>query len=83
MVALIVKIMPESPDSNLEEIESQAKEVMEKEGARNYSFEERPIAFGLKAVMMKMALCCVWRVKHPVRLVNLALCRWIMRALCF
>jgi translation elongation factor EF-1beta len=29
--------------------------LLEQEGAKNISFEEKPIAFGLKAVMMKMA----------------------------
>jgi elongation factor 1-beta len=55
IAAIITKIMPDSPDTNLEEIKISAKQEMEKEGAQNISFEEKPIAFGLKAVMMKMA----------------------------
>lgn len=55
IAAVITKIMPESPDTNLSEIENKAKEIMEKEGAKNISFETKEIAFGLKAVMMKMA----------------------------
>ena len=55
IVAVIAKIMPESPETNLEEIKKNAKSVMESEGAQNISFEERNIAFGLKAVMIKMA----------------------------
>lgn len=55
IAAIITKIMPDSPDTNLEEIKNSAKLEMEKEGAQNISFEEKPIAFGLKAVMMKMA----------------------------
>jgi elongation factor 1-beta len=55
IAAIITKIMPDSPDTNLEEIKNSAKQEMEKEGAQNISFEEKPIAFGLKAVMMKMA----------------------------
>jgi translation elongation factor aEF-1 beta len=55
IVAVIVKMMPESPSSNLENIKSLAQTEMEKEGAQNISFEEKPIAFGLKAVFLKMA----------------------------
>lgn len=55
IAAIITKIMPSSPDANLEEIEKKAKESMEKLNAKNISFEEKEIAFGLKAIMMKMA----------------------------
>ncbi len=54
-VAVIVKIMPESPDTNLEEIKQEAQKFVESEGAKSVSFEEQEIAFGLKAVMLKMA----------------------------
>ena len=53
--AIIAKIMPESPETNLTEIKNKALEFLEKKGAKNISFEERDIAFGLKAVMVKMA----------------------------
>lgn len=52
-VVLILKIMPESPDTDLEAIKKAARANLELEGARNVTFEERPIAFGLKAVIMK------------------------------
>lgn len=52
-VVIIVKIMPESPDVDLNKIKNTAKSALEKEGAKNISFEEKPIAFGLKAVMLK------------------------------
>ena len=55
IVALILKVMPSSPDANLGKIKTEAKEVLSKLGGKNISFEERPIAFGLKAVMVKMA----------------------------
>jgi translation elongation factor aEF-1 beta len=55
IAAIIVKIMPESPTVSLEPIKKSAKSLMENEGAKNISFEERPIAFGLTAVLMKMA----------------------------
>ncbi len=53
---IIVKLMPESPSSNLEGIKVKAREIMESSGAKNISFEEKPIAFGLKSVHMKMDL---------------------------
>ena len=55
IAAVIVKIMPSSTDANLDMIKNSAKELMEKEGALNISFEVRDIAFGLRAVIMKMA----------------------------
>jgi len=53
-VVIIVKIMPESLDTNLEAIKKSALTALQPEGAKNISFEERPIAFGLKAIMMKL-----------------------------
>ena len=55
IVAVIVKIMPSSPETDLEKIKTLAKQSLEQEGAQNISFTEEPIAFGLKAVMLKMA----------------------------
>ena len=44
--------MPTSPDVNLEEIKENAKKIVEDNKGRNCRFEEEPIAFGLKAVMV-------------------------------
>ena len=55
-VLLIIKIMPKSPESNLDSIKKSAQSLMEAEGAKSISFEEKPIAFGLKAIFMKFAL---------------------------
>jgi elongation factor 1-beta len=55
IVAVIAKIMPSSPDTDLEEIKKAANEKLTAEGAQNLAFEEQNIAFGLKAVMVKMA----------------------------
>lgn len=55
VVAVIVKVMPSSPEVNLEEINAKAKELLEKEGGQNFSFEEKPIAFGLKSLHIKLA----------------------------
>lgn len=55
-VLLTIKIMPESPLTNLNEIKDQAEKTLSIEGAKNISFEEKPIAFGLKAIIMRLAL---------------------------
>lgn len=56
VVSIIVKIMPDSPDADLSLIKHSAQKALEIEGAKNISFEEKPIAFGLKAIMMKFAM---------------------------
>ncbi len=71
IVSVITKLMPNSPSTDLEKIKSAAKELMEKEGAKNISFEERDIAFGLKAVIMKMA----WPEEKDTSLIEDALAR--------
>jgi translation elongation factor aEF-1 beta len=55
VAAVIAKIMPTSVDTNLRTLESEINNAMKGEGALNISFEEKPIAFGLKAIMLKMA----------------------------
>jgi len=55
VVAIIVKLMPESLQTDLREIENKARHIMEKHHAQNISFEERELAFGLKSLHMKMA----------------------------
>ena len=55
IVALIIKVMPDSLDVNLKEIKQQCIEYLEKEGAKNILVEEQPVAFGLKALIIKMA----------------------------
>jgi len=52
-VALLkIKLMPTSPEVNLEEIKEKAQVVVEEGKGRKCRFEEEPIAFGLKAVMV-------------------------------
>lgn len=46
-----IKIMPESLESNLEEIKEKAKAIVEEKGGKNREYEEEPIAFGLKAII--------------------------------
>jgi len=52
-VAVIVKIMPDSPEVDLEAIKKTAGELIEKDGATHISYSEEDVAFGLKAVMVK------------------------------
>lgn len=55
VVALRIKIMPESLDINLEEIKKKVEEKAKKAGAMNISFTEENVAFGLKAVIVQLA----------------------------
>ncbi len=46
-----IKLMPESPDTNLNAIKEKAKAIVKEKGGKNREYEEEPIAFGLKAVI--------------------------------
>ncbi len=46
-----IKIMPSSPETDLEKLKEKIKVVVEKIDGKGCKFEEEPIAFGLKAVM--------------------------------
>ena len=54
-VAVIVKLMPESPDIRLWDIRDEVANVLEQPGAQNISFEEKAMAFGLRALFVKFA----------------------------
>jgi len=55
-VIVTMEIMPDSPDTDLEAIKEKVKQkIEEKEGIIN-SIEEKPIAFGLKAVIFRFAV---------------------------
>ena len=56
IAAIIVKLMPASPNTNLKEIQKKAEHLMKKQGAKNISFEIKEVAFGLKSIHMKMAI---------------------------
>ena len=47
-----IKIMPSSPETNLEELKDDVKTLIESNSGKNIRFEEEPIAFGLKAVIV-------------------------------
>ncbi len=51
IAAVKIKIMPSSPEVNLEKIKESAKNLVEKTGGKNCKFEEEPIAFGLNAII--------------------------------
>jgi elongation factor 1-beta len=54
-VAVKIKIMPESPDTDLSKIKHEGKQKIESEKAVLHSFEEQLIAFGLKALIATIA----------------------------
>jgi elongation factor 1-beta len=52
-LALIkIKVMPDSPDANLENIERETEKILKKSGSKSIRFEREPIAFGLIAVIV-------------------------------
>ncbi len=55
IVAVKIKIMPLSPDSNLDKIKESAKKIIDDNDGKNCQFNEEPIAFGLKAVIVFFA----------------------------
>jgi len=46
------KLMPDSPETNLEEVEEKAKKIVEEFGGTNREYSIEPIAFGLKALIV-------------------------------
>ena len=55
IAAVRIKIMPASPETDLEKIKSEAKTIVEQSNGKNCKFEEEPIAFGLKAIIVFFA----------------------------
>jgi translation elongation factor aEF-1 beta len=47
--------MPDSPQADLKAIETSAKKILEPKGAKSITIEEKDVAFGLKAIMLKFA----------------------------
>ena len=56
IVGVKIKIMPESPNTNLEDIKIEVKKIIESKEGKNVSFEEELIAFGLKALIVMFAI---------------------------
>jgi len=67
--AVKMKIMPDSPSVNLEEIKNEAIKIIEKFGGKNVTFTEENIAFGLKAIIPFFA----WDEKNDTETVEKAL----------
>ena len=53
---LRIKLMPASPEIDLEKIKQEAKTLIEKSQGKNCRFEEELIAFGLKAVIVSFEI---------------------------
>lgn len=51
MAAVKIKIMPVSPDTDLKKIQEEIKNILEENNVKNPQFEEKPIAFGLNALI--------------------------------
>ena len=51
-----IKIMPESPNSDLEAIQEKAKQIVEEKGGEKTITKTEPIAFGLNAIILNFAL---------------------------
>ncbi len=54
-VIIVAKVMPDSPSADLKQIESSVRTFVEAHGAQNISLDEQSVAFGLKAIILKMA----------------------------
>ncbi|MDP3992084.1 MAG: elongation factor 1-beta [Nanoarchaeota archaeon] len=52
VAAVKIKIMPDSPQTDIKELEKDTRVLLEKQGVKNPIFEIHPIAFGLKALVM-------------------------------
>ena len=51
-----LKIMPESPEADLETIKQKVQETISSDIDSEIKFEEEPVAFGLKAVIAGFAM---------------------------
>jgi translation elongation factor aEF-1 beta len=51
IAAVKIRILPTSPEVDLEGLKLTVKSLVEQLGGKNCSFEEEPIAFGLKAII--------------------------------
>ena len=52
VAAVKIKFMPESPETDLKELEEDIKKTLETFHVKNPQFEIQPIAFGLKATIV-------------------------------
>ncbi len=52
IVAVKIKVMPDSPETDIKEIEEKVRETLKKADCGNPKIEIQPIAFGLKALIV-------------------------------
>ena len=52
VVAIKIKLMPVSPETDLEKVRGETNKILEKNNVKNPLFEIQPIAFGLKALIV-------------------------------
>ena len=55
-VIIVAKLMPESPETDLEAIKKESESLMKTQSASSIKFEEKPIAFGLKAIFITIEI---------------------------
>lgn len=53
---ITLKIMPASPETDLEAIKEKAKSIIEEGKGEEIQFKEEPVAFGLKAVIASFSI---------------------------
>lgn len=51
ITAVKIRILPVSPETDIERLENTIKAIIGEKGGKNCKFEEEPIAFGLKALI--------------------------------
>ena len=51
-VVIVLKIMPESPTTDLAKLKKAAEKLIAASGARLYKDEIQPVAFGLRALLL-------------------------------
>jgi len=56
MVLVKIKLMPSSPEVNFEEIKQKVQSLVEENEGKGIKFEEEPIAFGLKALIVSFGV---------------------------
>jgi len=52
IAGITIKIMPSSPEADLEKIKEEAKSIIEAGEGKTREFKEEPVAFGLKSIII-------------------------------
>ena len=55
-VIIKMKVMPESPETNLTNVQDQIKQILNKYDAKGEQFQIEPIAFGLHAIIINFLI---------------------------